>query len=105
MLTGRDQPRIDDAPEHGLWRMRGACRQLPSDIFFPPPGNHRLRLERQAKTICGRCPVLMQCRSFAIAHQEPHGIWGGLTARERNRTARAVLRGRSRPTLRQNDIR
>ena len=99
MLTGRDQPRIADAPEDGSWRMRGACRQLPSDIFFPPPGNHRFRLERQAKTICAHCPVLMQYQSYAVAHQELHGIWDGLSARERSRISAG------QPTLRQNDIR
>jgi WhiB family redox-sensing transcriptional regulator len=43
--------------------------------------------EGRAKAICAGCPVQPQCLDHALAIQEPHGIWGGLTENER----RAVL--------------
>nr|WP_308213010.1 WhiB family transcriptional regulator [Nocardia amikacinitolerans] len=32
-----------------------------------------------------RHPVREQCRDYALAADEPNGIWGGLTPRERVR--------------------
>ena len=32
----------------------------------------------------GRCPVLAQCRAWALETREPHGIWGGLTPHQRH---------------------
>ncbi|WP_161965427.1 WhiB family transcriptional regulator [Rhodococcus sp. P1Y] len=83
MLTGHHRPRVDEECERGAWQVHGACRRLPIDIFFPPSGPHQFRLELQARSICAQCTVLNQCRSYAIDRRESHGIWGGLTARER----------------------
>jgi hypothetical protein len=47
-----------------------------------PPTARRLR-ERQAKAICASCPVAMPCRTHALARRELHGIWGGLSERDR----------------------
>lgn len=44
--------------------------------------------------ICGRCPVRDDCLRWALEMPEPVGIWGGLTARERN--GRDEVRGRPR---------
>ncbi len=41
--------------------------------------------------MCRRCPVLPECRAFALRNSEYDGVWGGMTAGER----RAVARGRS----------
>ncbi|MCC8930713.1 WhiB family transcriptional regulator [Rhodococcus sp. I2R] len=67
--------------------------------LLSPPVTVQLRLELPAKSICAHCPVLMQYQSYAVAHQELHGIWDGLSARERSRISAG------QPTLRQNDIR
>ena len=37
----------------------------------------------QAKHICSRCPVRVQCLTHAISTGEYWGIWGGLDERER----------------------
>lgn len=44
--------------------------------------------------ICGRCPVREDCLGWALEMPEPVGIWGGLTARQRN--GRDEVRGRPR---------
>ncbi|MDH4364560.1 MAG: WhiB family transcriptional regulator [Acidimicrobiia bacterium] len=70
-----------------LWQQRAACRGPNHDIFFPPSqmerrSEKRLR-ERRAKEICSSCPVLADCRTYALQIREQHGIWGGLTEGER----------------------
>ena len=47
-------------------------------------------LATQAKAFCygetgkNPCPVRAECLWDAISRDEPHGIWGGLSHRERN---------------------
>ena len=70
------------------WRARAACRTVDSALFFSGDGERqpaRRRREQQAKAICATCPVLMACRSYALVRREPHGVWGGLSERERAR--------------------
>jgi WhiB family redox-sensing transcriptional regulator len=68
------------------WQLRGACRGMDSSFFFHPDGERgpsRANREARAKSICQRCPVLVQCRRHALAVREPYGIWGGLSESER----------------------
>jgi WhiB family redox-sensing transcriptional regulator len=45
---------------------------------------------QRAKTICARCDVRMDCLAQALRAQDNlEGIWGGLTATERDRYKRA----------------
>lgn len=67
------------------WQDKGACRGEAAILFFEPERDHRGRgkeRENLAKSICRRCPVMAQCRAHGLS-VEDHGIWGGLTARER----------------------
>lgn len=57
----------------------GLCAQTDPEIFHPEKGGST----RDAKAICGRCPVLTECRDWAVATQQQHGVWGGTTRRER----------------------
>ena len=41
----------------------------------------------QALAICAACPVRSDCLQHALAINERYGIWGGLTAPERNQLA------------------
>jgi WhiB family redox-sensing transcriptional regulator len=68
------------------WRLRAACRQVDSAVFFSPDGERgpaRQVREARAKAICARCPVIRECAAYAIAAGERHGVWGGLSERDR----------------------
>ena len=68
------------------WQLLGACRAVDSELFFHPEGERgprRSNRERAAKAICAGCPVLLECRSAALAAREPYGVWGGLSEDER----------------------
>lgn len=69
------------------WRLRAACRNEDSGYFFHPHGERgaaKARREARAKAICHTCPVLSQCRRYALAAREPDGIWGGLSRQDRD---------------------
>ncbi len=64
------------------WMRDGLCREpeyaeLP---WFPPRGHTPAVL----KEICGRCVVRDECLAYAQSHGIDHGIWGGLSPRERH---------------------
>lgn len=68
------------------WQNAGACRDLPSEMFFHPDGERgpsRRKRENRAIAVCQTCPVIEQCRNQALMIQEPYGIWGGLTEDDR----------------------
>ena len=76
------------------WQDSSACRGPNSSVFFPPTHYERrdekLAREREAKTICGLCPVWRQCLQYALEIREQHGIWGGKTELERRRMLESV---------------
>ncbi|MFG3223209.1 WhiB family transcriptional regulator [Kitasatospora sp. NPDC048194] len=96
----RPQPQPPGGPvgaagEDDPWHTGAACRRDEVGLFFAPskePTAARLSREEQAKQVCARCPVLLECREHALAQPEPYGVWGGLTAAER----RVVLARRRR---------
>jgi WhiB family redox-sensing transcriptional regulator len=72
--------------DHWEWQYEGACRTMPSEMFFHPDGERgprRRNRENAAKAVCASCPVIAQCRAHALAVQEPYGIWGGLSEDDR----------------------
>lgn len=77
-----------------------ACKGEYSDLFFGPHvcgrqcdgprGCYEAKAEqgrferiREAKKICGACPVIEKCLRWALDTRQPYGIWGGTTERER----------------------
>jgi WhiB family redox-sensing transcriptional regulator len=69
------------------WQYEGLCRQVDAGAFFSPEnerGVRRQHREQVAKALCGHCPVIEQCRTHALAVQEPYGVWGGLSESERH---------------------
>jgi WhiB family redox-sensing transcriptional regulator len=85
-LHDRRPPALGDLDSS--WRPRAACRAVEGDLFFPADGERGLakrRRERAAKAVCVGCPVREECASYAISTREPHGVWGGLSERERER--------------------
>ncbi len=70
------------------WQERGLCRERDEHLFVGPDREGaatRRRRERRATAVCQACPVLQRCRQHALSVPEPHGVWGGLTERERTR--------------------
>jgi WhiB family redox-sensing transcriptional regulator len=67
------------------WRATGLCKGSDALVFYPPSEDDSLAEE--AKTICSMCAVRQPCLEFALTTREKHGVWGGLTERERRRSA------------------
>ena len=68
------------------WQNRGLCLGTDPDKFFPAQGES----QAPAKAICAQCPVKRECLEYALARPEQHGIWGGLSERERKRLRRRI---------------
>lgn len=66
------------------WMDRALCAQTDPEVFYPDKGGST----RQAKIICRRCEVRQECLDYALAAGERHGVWGGLSERERRHAAR-----------------
>lgn len=63
------------------WQERALCAQVDPEAFFPEKGGST----REAKRVCGRCPVRVDCLQHALEHHEAFGIWGGLSERDRRK--------------------
>ncbi|NGP06279.1 WhiB family transcriptional regulator [Rhodococcus sp. 14C212] len=77
---------VPDARDGHSWRLHARCRFVGPDTFYAPEDEtwgERQRRERAARDICAACPVRLPCRDDAVKNKEQHGIWGGLTERER----------------------
>jgi WhiB family redox-sensing transcriptional regulator len=73
------------------WLDFAACVGKDAAIFFPGRGDtHAMRA---AKAICDGCTVRAQCLDYALEHGEHHGVWGGVSERERRRIRSRRRRG------------
>jgi WhiB family redox-sensing transcriptional regulator len=81
--------RAMEAPEP--WQVRALCAQTDPEAFFPGQGEPTAA----AKAVCMRCPVRGECLAYALERDE-HGVWGGLSERER-RALRRARRAESAP--------
>jgi WhiB family redox-sensing transcriptional regulator len=78
---------VNEPEDPFAWVAQSACRTHPDpEDFFPVyRGN---RQERVAKEVCRSCPVRAQCLEMALEHEEPVGVWGGLSETERTKLLR-----------------
>jgi WhiB family redox-sensing transcriptional regulator len=62
------------------------CEEVPF-IFFPEDSREnsveRQQMEKLAVSLCKACPVQKICLDYALAANEPYGVWGGTLADER----------------------
>lgn len=76
------------------WPDLAACKGKPTAIFFPMGAGAQSDLARRdfdiyatARAICAGCPVLAECRKYALSvvasGQQLDGCWAGLDERER----------------------
>jgi WhiB family redox-sensing transcriptional regulator len=63
------------------WREGASCCETDLAIFFPEKGGSSEA--KDAKRVCGACAVRGFCLQEALKNDEPYGVWGGLTVRER----------------------
>lgn len=63
------------------YRSRALCAQTDPEAFYPEKGGST----REAKRVCLTCDVRDDCLEDALSNDERHGIWGGLSERERRK--------------------
>lgn len=75
----------------GPWEFQNApCTEVGVNAFFAqdyddPHSNGTTDSQfRDAKKVCSTCEYKTDCALWGIAN-ETHGVWGGLTPKERNR--------------------
>ena len=75
--TSVPAPHVEDIE----WQMQGLCRDphFPKDLWFPATE----RLAAKAKVVCLQCPVVVQCRDWALTHREQAGVWGATSEADR----------------------
>lgn len=74
----------------GRWVMNPAraCAGHPTENFFPAHGSSKQA--QAARAVCRGCPVVDECREYAIAGGPfVLGIWGGTSEQDRDLTRRA----------------
>ncbi|MGY0489336.1 WhiB family transcriptional regulator [Streptomyces sp. WG-D5] len=74
--------------EQVSWWERAECRTTDPDELFVEGA-----AQSSAKRICAGCVIKTECLAHALDQRIQHGVWGGMTERER----RALLR--RRPTV------
>ncbi|GAB7035605.1 WhiB family transcriptional regulator [Streptomyces sp. NPDC021749] len=79
------------------WRHRARCRDEDPELFFPvgSTGPSLLQIQ-EAKAVCRQCPVIAECRDWAITSGQDNGIWGGMDEDERRAERRRMARRRAR---------
>lgn len=68
------------------WGDRAECLRAGPDLHYPPKGGDALPAQR----LCAVCPVRRECLAEAVRQDERHGIWGGMTTKNRRALARAA---------------
>ena len=61
------------------WMDLALCAEVDGDLWFPLKGSSN----REAKAVCMQCPVRAQCLQYALDNEIVHGIFGGLSDRQR----------------------
>lgn len=95
METLHDDGDYDDAHDipwrSKAWRKYAKCAGQDTETYYPPRNRDTYKpIADVSKGLCkGRdgapeCVVRAQCLTYALSTNEPHGIWGGLSHRERN---------------------
>jgi WhiB family redox-sensing transcriptional regulator len=66
------------------WMSRAACAGGESETFFPECSEPAVA----ARTICAACDVRAECLEFSLRERIEHGVWGGLSSKERKELRR-----------------
>lgn len=70
------------------------CAESDPEHWFPtneahPETDSANQEAAQAKAVCACCTVRLECLAEAMEHKIDHGIWGGLSVKERRKLRKA----------------
>lgn len=74
------------------WRDRAACKDLPTEWFFPEIGGEKYFVK--GKEVCKICAVRTPCLELAkdfINSGDRYGLFGGLTPNDRKMARRKFV--------------
>jgi len=81
------------------WRYEAACRNKDTEDWYPDRDRETYTtIAARARAICNGgngvqpCSVRLECLLSADKIDEEHGIWGGLSHRERNARKRKAIK-------------
>lgn len=83
-MTRRPVPTELHVIVDNTWQEHAACRNHPTDLFFPTDNTHPHKITI-ARSICQGCTVRDECLDAALTRNELFGIWGGYTVKERRK--------------------
>ena len=68
------------------WQDFALCAEIDPELWFPEKGGSTA----PAKSVCRACEVRAECLEYALEHEDisAHGIWGGVSERDRRRLQR-----------------
>ena len=72
------------------------CQTSDPDLWYGNEDDAFATRYKEAKKMCSFCPAIQACAEYALAAQEQHGVWGGLSPSERNALITRHRRGRPR---------
>jgi len=88
----KEVDRLADYEEGDMsWVKKAKCKGADTRIFFPERGDNYLIA--QAKAFCLECEVVKDCLAYAIRTEQPVGIWGNKSTRERSHILHLMRRG------------
>jgi len=93
----RNRARADDAgtfewPTPPAFRAQGLCREFHLRSWFPDTSADAAKHYPAALLLCMKCPVRVECATYAIDNDERFGMWGGTTPRRRLSAANPTRR-------------
>jgi len=72
---------------------------MDTELWFPPRDKIKYKeIATKSKSVCfgkdgfPECPVRLQCLFYSEDMDEQHGIWGGMSHRERNALKRKAAK-------------
>ena len=81
------------------WTDLAKCKGMDTEMWYPPRDKDLYTpIADKAKAICNgtdgmpECPVRLKCMLYADSMDDTHGIWGGLSHRERNARKRKAAK-------------
>ena len=80
-------PEPEPVDPSARWQDGALWAQVDGEAFFPEKGGST----REAKRVCLSCDVRVECLEYALDNDIRHGIWGGLSERERRRAKKRAV--------------